>query len=96
MPVMDRLTVPNLIKCSCPDVWMIAYTALGEPQLEVTVQSVLLDKFGHKDPKTEAIVDLFSQPRRLHQWQKYLEEGSPGTFHLQNQGYMDELKNGRY
>lgn len=96
MPVMDGLTASKHIKRSYPNVWIIAYTSLEDPQAEVLAQSVPIDKFCYKDTKTEAIVDLIRQARRSRQWQKCLEEVSPGTFCPENQGYMDELKNGRY
>lgn len=58
MPVMDGLTASTHIKSSSPEVRIIAYTSLDDPQAEVMVQTAPIDRFCYKGIKTEALVEL--------------------------------------
>ncbi len=76
MPVMDGLTASKHIKHSHPNVRIIAYTSLDDPQVEVIAQTVPIDEFCYKDIKTQALVDLIHQVKGADQsrHQDYLGE----------------------
>lgn len=61
MPVMDGLTASKHIKQSCPNIKIIAYTSVNDPQAEVMAQTVPIDQFCYKDTKTEILVDSIRQ-----------------------------------
>jgi DNA-binding NarL/FixJ family response regulator len=67
MPVMDGLTASKHIKHSYPNVRIIAYTSMNDPQTEVMAQTVPIDQFCYKDIETEALVDLIRQVAGWHQ-----------------------------
>jgi len=63
MPVMDGFTASKQIKRDYPKVYIIAYTSLDDPQIEVIAQSVPVDQVCYKDTKTEVLVELIRQAR---------------------------------
>ncbi len=63
MPVMDGFTASKQIKRDYPKIYIIAYTSLDDPQIEVIAQSVPVDQVCYKDTKTEVLVQLIRQAR---------------------------------
>lgn len=61
MPVMDGLTASSQIKTEFPDIKIIAYTSLDDPQVEVMSQTVPIDALCYKDTETSSLVDLIRQ-----------------------------------
>lgn len=61
MPVMDGLTASKHIKQEYPNIRIIAYTSVNDPQAEVMAQTVPVDQFCYKDVATETLVDLIRQ-----------------------------------
>jgi two-component system, NarL family, vancomycin resistance associated response regulator VraR len=62
MPVMDGLSASTQIKSSHPDIQILAYSSLEDPQTEVMLQTAKVDAFCKKDT---AIQDLISMVNRL-------------------------------
>lgn len=65
MPVMDGLTAAGLIKTDFPDIGIIAYTSLADPQAEVMAQTAPIDRFCYKGIKTEELVELIRQVNQV-------------------------------
>lgn len=65
MPVMDGLTASGHIKSEFPDIRIIAYTSLEDPQAEVMAQTAPIDCFCYKGIKTEELVELIRQVSQL-------------------------------
>lgn len=63
MPVMDGFTASKQIKRDYPKIYIIAYTSLDDPQIEVIAQSVPVDQVCYKDTTTEVLVQLIRQAR---------------------------------
>ncbi len=58
MPVMDGLTASRQIKAEFPNIKIIAYTSLDDPQTEVMSRSVAIDDFCYKDTETDTLVEM--------------------------------------
>jgi two-component system, NarL family, vancomycin resistance associated response regulator VraR len=65
MPVMDGLTASGHIKTDFPNIRIIAYTSLEDPQAEVMAQTAPIDRFCYKGVKTEELVELIHQVSQL-------------------------------
>lgn len=82
MPVMDGLTASTHIKFSSPEVRIIAYTSLDDPQAEVMAQTAPIDSFCYKGIKTEALVTLIHKVKDTDHAEILLEseiQGSSGV-----------------
>lgn len=77
MPVMDGLTASRHIKSSYPNVKIFAYTSLDDPQAEVLVQTVPIDRFCHKETNTDLLVELIRQAMDFYQPEKKGYLGKP-------------------
>jgi DNA-binding NarL/FixJ family response regulator len=64
MPVMDGLSASTHIKAIHPEIQIIAYSSLEDPQTEVMIQTAQVDAFCKKDTATNDLIDLV---RRLAQ-----------------------------
>lgn len=62
MPVMDGLSASTQIKATYPEIQILAYSSLDDPQTEVMVQTANVDAFCTKDTATN---DLISMVRQL-------------------------------
>lgn len=63
MPVMDGFSASKHIKRDYPNIYIIAYTSLDDPQIEVIAQTVPVDQVCYKDTKTETLVELIRQAK---------------------------------
>lgn len=64
MPVMDGLSASSQIKSVQPDIRILAYSSLEDPQTEVMLQTAQVDAFCKKDT---ALQDLIQMVNRLGQ-----------------------------
>jgi DNA-binding NarL/FixJ family response regulator len=64
MPVMDGLSASTQIKSSQPEIRILAYSSLEDPQTEVMLQTAQVDAFCKKDT---ALPDLIQMVNRLGQ-----------------------------
>jgi DNA-binding NarL/FixJ family response regulator len=58
MPVMDGLSASNHIKTIDPNVQIIAYSSVEDPQVEVMSTAARIDAFCKKDASTQDLVAL--------------------------------------
>ena len=58
MPVMDGLSASNHIKSIDPNVQIIAYSSVEDPQVEVMSTAARIDAFCKKDASTQDLVAL--------------------------------------
>jgi len=58
MPVMDGLSASNHIKTIDPNVQIIAYSSVEDPQVEVMTTAARIDAFCKKDASTQDLVAL--------------------------------------
>ena len=58
MPVMDGLSASNHIKTIDPNVQIIAYSSVEDPQVEVRSTAARIDAFCKKDASTQDLVAL--------------------------------------
>jgi len=61
MPIMDGLSASKKIKQVNPNVKIIAYSSLENPQTEALSQSASIDAFCPKETPTEELVTLIKQ-----------------------------------
>jgi two-component system, NarL family, vancomycin resistance associated response regulator VraR len=61
MPVMDGLTAAGLIKQEFPQIKIIAYTSLGDPQLEVMSEMAAIDRLCYKDDNADVLAQVIRQ-----------------------------------
>jgi two-component system, NarL family, vancomycin resistance associated response regulator VraR len=61
MPVMDGLTAAGLIKQEFPTMQIVAYTSLGDPQLEVMSEMSALDRLCYKDDNADVLATAIRQ-----------------------------------
>jgi two-component system, NarL family, vancomycin resistance associated response regulator VraR len=61
MPVMDGLTAAGLIKQEFPTMQIVAYTSLGDPQLEVMSEMSALDRLCYKDDNADVLAAAIRQ-----------------------------------
>jgi two-component system, NarL family, vancomycin resistance associated response regulator VraR len=61
MPVMDGLTAAGLIKQEFPTMQIVAYTSLGDPQLEVMLEMSALDRLCYKDDNADVLAAAIRQ-----------------------------------
>jgi two-component system, NarL family, vancomycin resistance associated response regulator VraR len=61
MPVMDGLTAAGLIKQEFPAIQIVAYTSLGDPQLEVMSEMSALDRLCYKDDNADVLAAAIRQ-----------------------------------
>lgn len=71
MPVMDGLSASTHIKTLYPNVKILAYSSLEDPQTEVMIQTAKIDAFCKKDTDTNDLIRL-------------VRELAHGTAHLQS------------
>ncbi|WP_421655238.1 response regulator [Leptothermofonsia sp. ETS-13] len=64
MPVMNGLSASTHIKAAYPDIQILAYSSLEDPQTEVMIQTANFDAFCTKDTATS---DLIRMVRQLSQ-----------------------------
>jgi DNA-binding NarL/FixJ family response regulator len=64
MPVMDGLSASTQIKSTNPNIQILAYSSLDDPQTEVMIQTAKIDAFCKKDTAT---ADLIAMVRQLGQ-----------------------------
>lgn len=67
MPVMDGLSASTQIKSTNPQIQILAYSSLDDPQTEVMIQTAKIDAFCKKDTATS---DLIAMVRQLGQREK--------------------------
>jgi len=58
MPVMDGLSASNHIKTLDPNIQIIAYSSVDDPQVEVMTQMARIDAFCKKDTATQDLIAL--------------------------------------
>jgi DNA-binding NarL/FixJ family response regulator len=58
MPVMDGLSASTQIKNIYPEVKILAYSSLEDPQTEVMIQTAKIDAFCTKDTDTDDLINL--------------------------------------
>lgn len=61
MPVLDGLSASTHIKSIYPNIKILAYSSLEDPQTEVMVQTAKIDAFCKKDTNTGDLIDLVKQ-----------------------------------
>ncbi|MGA7932095.1 MAG: response regulator transcription factor [Kovacikia sp.] len=61
MPVMDGLSASIHIKAIHPEIQIIAYSSLEDPQTEVMIQTAQVDAFCKKDTATSDLIALVRQ-----------------------------------
>ncbi|QZZ21596.1 response regulator transcription factor [Leptothermofonsia sichuanensis E412] len=61
MPVLDGLTASTQIKTTHPEIQILAYSSLDDPQTEVMVQTANVDAFCTKDTATHDLISLVRQ-----------------------------------
>ncbi len=61
MPVMDGLSASTHIRAVQPEIKIIAYSSLEDPQTEVMVQMAQVDAFCKKDTPTNELIGLVRQ-----------------------------------
>lgn len=58
MPVMDGLSASTHIKTFDPNIKILAYSSLEDPQTEVMVQTAKIDAFCKKDTDTNELIEV--------------------------------------
>lgn len=61
MPVLDGLSASTQIKATHPEIQILAYSSLDDPQTEVMVQTANVDAFCTKDTATHDLISLVRQ-----------------------------------
>ena len=61
MPVLDGLSASTQIKSFAPNIRIIAYSSVDDPQTEVMIQTANIDAFCKKDVATNELVALVKQ-----------------------------------
>jgi len=61
MPVMDGLSASTHIRAVQPEIRIIAYSSLEDPQTEVMIQTAQVDAFCKKDTPTNELIGLVRQ-----------------------------------
>ena len=61
MPVMDGLSASTHIKSTNPNVQILAYSSLDDPQTEVMLQTAKIDAFRKKDTVTSELIETVRQ-----------------------------------
>jgi two-component system, NarL family, vancomycin resistance associated response regulator VraR len=61
MPVMDGLTASTQIKSTQPDIRILAYSSLEDPQTEVMLQTAQVDAFCKKDTAIKDLISVINQ-----------------------------------
>lgn len=61
MPVMDGLSASTHIKSIEPNIQIIAYSSVDDPQIEVMSQTARIDAFCKKDTATKDLIALVRQ-----------------------------------
>lgn len=61
MPVLDGLSASTHIKSIYPNIKILAYSSLEDPQTEVMVQTAKIDAFCKKDTNTGDLISLVKQ-----------------------------------
>ena len=58
MPVLDGLSASTYIKSIEPNIKIIAYSSVDDPQIEVMTQTARIDAFCKKDTATQDLIAL--------------------------------------
>lgn len=61
MPVMDGLSASTHIKTIEPNIQIIAYSSVDDPQVEVMAQTARIDAFCKKDTPTQSLIALVKE-----------------------------------
>lgn len=61
MPVLDGLSASTQIKSIEPNIQIIAYSSVEDPQIEVMAQTARIDAFCKKDTATHDLIALVNQ-----------------------------------
>lgn len=61
MPIMDGLSASNHIKSLYPNVQILAYSSVKDPQVEVMIQTAKIDAFCEKAVPIQELVDVVNQ-----------------------------------
>jgi DNA-binding NarL/FixJ family response regulator len=61
MPKMDGLTASKYIKKDFPEIPIIAYTSVLDPQVEVMADMAAIDRFCYKDTTVAPLIHLIRQ-----------------------------------
>ncbi|MBD1860232.1 MULTISPECIES: response regulator transcription factor [Trichocoleus] len=61
MPVLDGLSASTQIKSFAPNIRIIAYSSVDDPQTEVMIQTAKIDAFCKKDVATHELVALVKE-----------------------------------
>ncbi|UBF26908.1 response regulator transcription factor [Kovacikia minuta CCNUW1] len=61
MPIMDGLSASTHIKALHPEIQILAYSSLEDPQTEVMIQTAQVDAFCKKDTATGELIELVRQ-----------------------------------
>jgi two-component system vancomycin resistance associated response regulator VraR len=61
MPIMDGLSASNHIKSLHPNVQILAYSSVKDPQVEVMIQTAKIDAFCEKAVPIQELVDVVNQ-----------------------------------
>jgi two-component system, NarL family, vancomycin resistance associated response regulator VraR len=61
MPVMDGLSASTQIKITNPNIQILAYSSLDDPQTEVMIQTAKIDAFCKKDTATLELIRMVRQ-----------------------------------
>ena len=61
MPVMDGLSASTQIKSTNPNIQILAYSSLDDPQTEVMIQTAKIDAFCKKDTATLELIGMVRQ-----------------------------------
>lgn len=64
MPVMDGLSASTQIKATNPNIQILAYSSLDDPQTEVMLQTGHVDAFCTKDTATSELISVVRQLSR--------------------------------
>ncbi len=65
MPIIDGLSASVYIKAFDPNIRIIAYTSVEDPQIEVMVQTAPIDIFCRKDISTKNLINLIYEQNQL-------------------------------
>lgn len=67
MPVLDGLSASTQIKTINPNIQIIAYSSVEDPQIEVMAQTARIDAFCKKDTATKELIALVKRlGQRVH------------------------------
>ena len=61
MPIMDGLSASTQIKSEHPNIKILAYSSLEDPQTEVMLQTAKVDAFCKKDVALQDLVNVINQ-----------------------------------